>query len=50
MTKKHYIVAAKLVSNVSDPKVKEQVENILVQLFREDNPRFNTDRFKTACE
>lgn len=55
MTKKHFIRAAEIVSGFVDPyhagsmSVATGVANAFVRLFREFNPRFDTDRFLVAC-
>jgi ABC-type sulfate transport system substrate-binding protein len=48
LTKKHYIRAAEICREVygGDPKVTQA----FVDLFLDDNPRFDTDRFRAACE
>jgi hypothetical protein len=55
MTKKDYIKAAEIVANTKwDSKVKpaerQRMADAFVRLFQGDNPRFNKERFMTACE
>jgi hypothetical protein len=54
MTKKDYIKAAEIVSESKwDSKVKsaerQRLADAFVRLFQGDNPRFNKERFLTAC-
>lgn len=52
MTKKDYIKAANIVKETKHEKeaVRTLLANSFVELFRGDNPRFNQDRFLTACD
>lgn len=48
MTKKDYEKAAQIVQKKRKATAKE-VENAFVELFRDDNPRFDEERFRFAC-
>jgi hypothetical protein len=53
MTRKDYIKAAELIKTEFSgeaPQEKERTIAVFVQFFRQDNPRFNEDRFRSACE
>ena len=55
MTQKCYIAFAELVKNLPKDSNSLQIERSdliveLCKLFREDNPRFSSDRFIAACE
>jgi hypothetical protein len=54
MTKRNFISAAQLVasgrfSGKYSAKVAKGLEDTFVEFFRNDNPRFNEDRFRAAC-
>ena len=51
MSRKDYIKAAKMVKNLRG-SISENlvVEDFLVQLFKEDNKRFNEDKFRKTCK
>ena len=56
MTRKDYVAAAKIVREWKaacgkmQPSPAEAVQIAFEQLFREDNPRFNVQTFRKACE
>lgn len=47
-TKRHFEAIAKLIKQ-SDADSKTVIAQDMAKLFKEDNPRFNTDRFYKAC-
>lgn len=49
MTKKTFEKAAGIVSQLPK-KNKSIVEDVFVELFRNDNPRFDEKRFRLACQ
>ena len=50
MTKKNYIRAAEIVKTHDGSRVvKVAIAQAFVSFFREDNPRFDNERFLTAC-
>lgn len=57
MTKKTYIVVAKVLQNSykmagdspSSYKIVEYIAGQLVDMFAQDNPRFDRERFSRAC-
>ena len=52
MTKKDYIRASDLISNVSRTQSEATVRTLVTTFttfFREDNPRFDVKRFHDAC-
>jgi hypothetical protein len=48
MSRKDYIVAAKMVSELS-PQEAQMIVPFLKEFFKVDNYRFNEDRFSNAC-
>jgi len=49
MTKKDYIRIAKALEDCPPVALKEIIVRKLCLVFREDNPRFNKDKFINAC-
>jgi len=56
MTKKHYEAIAEVINDVIRPYDERAVQNLvydvtndLADYFESDNPRFDRDRFLTAC-
>lgn len=49
LSKKHYEKIAKIVSNLNKEADKEGIVKVLCTYFKEDNQRFDADRFKVAC-
>jgi len=49
MTRKHFIAMAKEISQMSDRKSARIAAEAFAQVARAVNPRFNFDRFYTAC-
>ena len=50
MSKKHFEAAAALVRRYHDRVLAEVLMDVFVELFREFNPRFDTERFRAACK
>jgi hypothetical protein len=51
MTRKHYIEAAKFLSESSIPSgKKKEIQSFLVKMFAEDNGRFDVIRFAEKCK
>lgn len=58
MTKKDYIKLAELISNTSHKDVEENYQILIKEPFmdrlcdilQDDNPRFDRERFITACQ
>lgn len=54
MTKKDYIRAASIVNRIQTgktaPLLAWQVRESFVELFAGDNPRFDADKFRKACD
>lgn len=49
MTKKHFIKAAQMIANMHNADDRFRVAHFMVKFFQEENPRFNTKTFLTAC-
>ena len=49
MTKKHFIAMAQEISQMPDRKSARIAAEAFAQVARAVNPRFNFDRFYTAC-
>ena len=53
MTKKDFEKAAKLIAakrkSLALPKLATKLEEVFVEFFEGDNPRFDRERFLTAC-
>ena len=49
MTKKNYVKAAKLIQATEPKVVANQLEEAFVEFFQDDNPRFDEERFRFAC-
>jgi hypothetical protein len=49
MTRKDYIKAAELVKLETKPSYKWVLYSNFVQFFKQDNSRFDADRFASAC-
>lgn len=52
MTKKNYIKASELVKKIRihNPMDAQVVEKTFVNFFQDDNPRFDEQRFISACK
>jgi len=55
MTRKDYIAAAKIVrehreSSLVRETTSDSIQQAFEQFFAEDNPRFNVQTFRNACE
>lgn len=48
-TKKDFIAAAKTISAISSKSEKQTVADNFVQIFKKQNPRFDSDKFLKAC-
>jgi hypothetical protein len=49
MTKKHFEAAARLVCGYREPVLRDVLTDVLVDLFRQFNGRFDVERFRAAC-
>lgn len=49
MSRKDYIAIAHALSGLGDTVSKREVVAALSDVLRNDNPRFNRERFETAC-
>lgn len=49
MTRKDYVAAAKVISQVKDKQDKTLLVSTFSELFQNDNPLFDYSRFKKAC-
>ena len=49
-TKKDFIAAAKTIAAITDPNEKKAVANNFCDIFKAQNPRFNSTKFLNACE
>ena len=54
MTKKHFEAIARIINDVRDENFRgeaatEEIANRLGEFFKSENPRFDLDRFLTAC-
>lgn len=50
MTKKYFIQAAEIISNISNKKERKVVANHFANFFAQTNDRFKRDTFLEACE
>ncbi len=53
MSKNDYIGIAKIINDIThcgEIIYKEDLINSLITLFKEDNPLFNPEKFKQACD
>ena len=51
MSRKDYILAANIIKSMPGTwLVKQKTINATIELFAKDNPRFDKDRFITACK
>ena len=50
MSRKHYVAIAEAMRSIPDRSIRQAVASNLVALFRQDNPRFNMQRFLEAFE
>lgn len=48
-TKKHYEVIADTIRELEGDEKRNLIAHKLADMFRTDNPRFDTERFMTAC-
>jgi hypothetical protein len=49
MIKKNYEKAAKIVRKMKETDFTGAMEDAFVELFQDDNPRFDEERFRFAC-
>jgi len=49
MTKKHFNRAVQIVSGIQDKAQRDFAAVMFASLFREFNPRFNSEKFMDAC-
>ena len=49
MTRKHYKMVAAAVANMVERSDRWLITNLLADSFENDNPRFDRDKFITAC-
>lgn len=50
MSKKHFEKAAALAREIKDDKERLAVIRAFAELFRNENPRFDSPRFLAACQ
>jgi len=50
MSRKDYVAMAEGVRTLPDPKTRKQTAEFLADICKKDNPRFDRQRFMTACE
>jgi|GEM_PF-4007505 hypothetical protein len=50
MTKKDYLRAVNVIHSVLLPKERKLLIESFVDFFQGDNPRFDEDRFRKACQ
>lgn len=50
MTKKHYISLAKQIAAEKDGAKRRFAFQVVVNVAQEDNPRFDINRFRLACD
>lgn len=48
MTKKDYIVVARILSTVRDKRERQRLAEAFAAWFRQDNPHFDVERFSSA--
>ena len=48
-TRQHFIKVAEIISDISDNGIREEVAERFVTMFYEDNPRFDVEKFRKAC-
>lgn len=48
-TRKHFVAIADTIKQVTDHKVRKQMADAHIQVFKKDNPRFDEARFKKAA-
>jgi len=49
MTRKHFEIVAAAVANITNRPDRWLVANMLADSFEKENPRFDRDKFITAC-
>lgn len=49
MTKKNYIRVARILKDTPKTKESLKIKSELMEYFKSDNPRFNSDTFNRAC-
>lgn len=49
MTKKHFIAFAAAILRMGDRNSARAAAQVVINVARSDNPRFDTDRFLRAC-
>ena len=49
MTKKHFVMVARIVSAIEDMGTRREVALNFAHSFQEENPRFDIVRFVKAC-
>src|SRR5262245_33517175 len=50
MSKKHYIMIARIVRTIVDDQLRANIADLFVVELRKDNPRFDYKRFLVACD
>ena len=48
-TQRHFIAVASMLKELPDPISKQELVDRLISMFKADNPRFDTNRFKKAA-
>lgn len=49
MTKQHFIALAKEISGIEDYVARRTAALVIIRVCKQFNPRFDTERFLTAC-
>lgn len=49
MTKKHFAMVARIVSEIQEVGIRKEVALNFAQSFQDENPRFDITRFVKAC-
>jgi hypothetical protein len=49
MTKKHFIQLAKEIAAESNIELRKFACEVVIKVARQDNPRFDVERFRRAC-
>ena len=48
-TQRHFVAMANMIKELPDPISKQELVDRLISMFKADNPRFDTNRFKKAA-
>lgn len=48
-TQRHFVAMANIIKELPDPISKQELVDRLVSMFKMDNPKFDTNRFKKAA-